>query len=85
MTAAREAYVMVVDDDPAVLNLVVTRLEMVGDKGVAEIIDFGIFNTRDADVAFDSGSDVADQEWFAGFGDKDVVVLYFGPYLQISH
>lgn len=47
--------------------------EMVGDKGVAEIVDFGVFNAGYAEVAFDCCSDIANQKRLAGFGYKNVI------------
>lgn len=53
-------------------------LELVGDEGVAEIVDFGVFDAGFFEVAVDGGADVSDEERAAGFGDEDVVGVGLG-------
>ena len=55
-----------------------TGLELFDDEGVAEIVDLGTRNARDAEVAVDGGSDIANQEGVAGLGNKKSGVLGFG-------
>lgn len=52
--------------------------ELFDDKGVAEIVDLGSRNARDAEVTIDGGPDIADQEGVAGFGDKEGGIFGFG-------
>ena len=46
-------------------------LELLDNKGVAEIINFGAFNACDTEVAVIGCADVADQERIPGLGDKE--------------
>ena len=59
------------------------RAQLVGDKGVAKIIDFGFFDTGFFEVAVDSGADISDQQGMAGFGDEQMVVFDFGADVEI--
>ena len=43
---------------------------MMGDEGVAKIIDLGAFNAGNSEIPVNCGSDVADKKRPAGFGDK---------------
>lgn len=45
--------------------------ELMGNPGVAKIVDFGVFNTGKLKVAVDGGSNVSNQERAAGFGDEN--------------
>lgn len=44
--------------------------EVVGDESVAKVIDFGAINPPDPKVAVDCRPDIADEQGFAGFGNK---------------
>ena len=52
-------------------------------KGVAEIIDLGTFDTGYAEVAVYGGSDVADQEWIASLCDKEGGIFGFWAFFNI--
>ncbi len=58
-------------------------LELFYDECVAEIIDLGTFDTGYAEVTIDCSSDVADQEWIAGLGDKEGGVFGFWAFFDI--
>lgn len=58
-------------------------LELLDDKGVAQIVDLGPRDARDAEIAVDSRADIADQERIAGFGDKEGRVFGFGTLFDI--
>ncbi len=53
-------------------------LELFHDKGVAEVIDLGSFDSGNTEIAVDGGSDVTDQERIARFGNKQGGVFGFG-------
>ena len=53
-------------------------LELLDDKGVAEIIHLGSGNASNTEVAVDGGTDVANQEGIASLGDKEGGVFGFG-------
>lgn len=46
-----------------------------GDKSVAEVVDFGVFDTSFFEVAVDGSPDIANEKRVAGFGDEKMVVL----------
>ena len=50
-----------------------------GNKGVAEAIDFGLFNTGDSEVAVNGSPNISDQKRLAGLGDKNGFGSGFGP------
>ena len=53
--------------------------KLMGDEGVAQIVDFSPFQAGFFKVAVDAGSDVSDQKRTTGFGDKQVVIFDFRP------
>ena len=53
--------------------------EVVGDKGVAKIINFGPGNAGNFEIAVDGSPNVADEEGAAGFSDEKSLVLDLGP------
>ena len=59
------------------------RLELLDDKGVAEVIHLRAFNPRDAEVAIDGGADIANQEGITGLGDEEGGVLGFGALFDV--
>lgn len=60
-----------------------TCLELLNHESVAQVVDLGSFDASDAEVAVDSGSDIADQERVACFGDKKSCVFGFRPLFDI--
>lgn len=60
-----------------------TSFELLYDKGVAEIIDLGSFDTSYTEVAVDCSSDVANQKWIASLGDKEGGVFGFWALFDI--
>lgn len=60
-----------------------TGLELLDYESMTEIIDLGSLDACNAEVAVDCGSDVANQERVAGFGDKESRVFGFGPLFDI--
>ena len=60
-----------------------TGFELFDDESVAQIINLGTSNARDAEVAIDRGPDIADQERIAGFGDKEGSIFGFGAFFDI--
>jgi len=61
-----------------------TGFELFDNEGVAEVVDFGSLDPSDAEVAVDGGSDVADKEGVAGFGDEEGGVLGFGAFFDVG-
>ena len=55
-----------------------------GNKSVAEIVDFGVFNVREFKVSIDSGTDVSDKETAAVFGNKNMLGFGFGADFEVS-
>src|SRR3990172_12518324 len=49
--------------------------QVMGDKGMAKIIDFGSFDACDSEVPVNRSPDISDQERPAGFGDKQGFTL----------
>ena len=49
--------------------------QLVGDKGMPKIVDFGVFDTGFFEVAVDGGPDISDQQGVAGFGDEEMIIL----------
>ena len=47
-------------------------LELVGDKGVPKIVDFGGFDPGFSKIPVDGGSNVSNQKRPAGFGDEEM-------------
>ena len=52
--------------------------ELVGDKSMAQIVDFDIFETGFFEIAVDAGSNVSDEEWPTGLGDEEVGIFSLG-------
>lgn len=57
--------------------------QLMGDKGVSEIIDFSAFDAGNPKVALNGASDISDQEGTAGFGDKKRFGFDFGALGEI--
>lgn len=49
-----------------------TSHELLGDKGVPKVVDFGVFDTGEYEEAVDATSDISNEKGIAGFGDEDV-------------
>lgn len=50
-----------------------------GDEGVAQVIDFGVLDAGFFEITVDGGPDVSDKQGMAGFGDKNMIVVYGRP------
>jgi len=48
--------------------------ELVGDKGMAKIVDLGVFDPGFLEIAVNAGTNVSNQQRMTGFGDKQVSV-----------
>lgn len=57
--------------------------ELLGDEGMAKVIDLGILDTGKHKEAVDAGSDIADEEGVASFGNKDVLGTTLGAFGQV--
>ena len=54
--------------------------QVMGDESVAKVIDLGVFDTSESEVAVDSGTNVADEQWAAGLGDEELGLLGIGAH-----
>ncbi len=50
---------------------------------MAEVVDFGVFNAGDAEVAIDGSANVSNQKRIAGFGNEKGGVAGFGPDFEV--
>ena len=50
-----------------------TSHELLGDKGVAKIVDLGGLDTGEGKETINTGADVSDEERVAGLGNEDVL------------
>ena len=55
-------------------NRVNPVFELVGNKSMAKIVDFGIFDAGFLKITVNTGTDISNQQWMTGFGDKQVSV-----------
>ena len=60
-----------------------TIFELMSDKSVAQIVDFGVFDPGFSKIAVNTGSDVSNKQGVSGFGDKDVIVFDLGTKTEI--
>ena len=60
-----------------------TVFELMGDEGMAQVIDFGVFEAGLFEIPVNTGPDVSDQKRAAGFGDKEVGIIHFGTKAEI--
>ena len=60
-----------------------TAFELMGGEGVAEVVDFGVFDAGFFEIAVDGGANVSDQEGMSGFGDEKMVVFDLRSYGKI--
>ncbi len=58
--------------------------QVVGNEGVAQVVDLGAGDSGDFEIAVNGGSDVADKERPAGFGNEKGVGLDFGAHCQVG-
>jgi len=57
--------------------------KLVGNKGVAEVVDLGVLDAGFFEIAVNGGTDIAYQQRTASFGYKQVRVGDFGPNRQV--
>ena len=60
-----------------------SALELVGDKGMAKIVDLDVFDVGFFEVSVDGGANISDKQRSAGLGDKQVGVGDLGAQGQI--
>jgi len=58
--------------------------KLMGNEGMAEVVDFGIFNTGKSKETINTASNVTNQERVTGFGDEDVFGIGFGTVFEIE-
>ena len=58
--------------------------ELLGNKGVAQVVDFGSFDAGDSKETVNGGPNIADEEGVAGFGDEDSSFARFGANFEID-
>lgn len=59
------------------------RVELVGDKSVSEVVDFGFFYSGFGKKAINCRSDIADKQRVSSFGYEDMRIGSFGPHGEI--
>lgn len=58
--------------------------KLLGDESVAEVVDLGVFDAGELEVAVDARADVPDEERITGFGDKNILGSTFRSFLEID-
>ena len=58
--------------------------ELLGDKGVAKIVDLGGLDTGEGKETVDTGADVTNEEGIAGLGNEDVFGTTLGPLDEVG-